>query len=160
MIRCHFTLRFTERRKLSATSHEDVLGSRSIAPRTHNIGTRTQDRKLSGHRRRSWRGHEEKKSHQSPCRKLNAPAIQPIAQSLYWLSYPDATTGVRCLKYHVSVSRNRISLIMIIKGRSQWPRGLRHVQSSAARTLDSWVRIPLEAWMYVHVFLCCVVLCR
>jgi hypothetical protein len=26
--------------------------------------------------------------------------------------------------------------------------------SSAARTLGSWVRIPLEAWMDVRVFLC------
>jgi hypothetical protein len=28
------------------------------------------------------------------------------------------------------------------------------------RTLGLWVRIPLEAWIYVRVFLCCVVLCR
>jgi hypothetical protein len=26
--------------------------------------------------------------------------------------------------------------------------------------LGSWVRIPLKAWMFVLVFLCCVVLCR
>jgi hypothetical protein len=45
--------------------------------------------------------------------------------------------------------------------RSQWPRHLSHVLSSTARTLGSWVRIPLEAWMCVRVFLCCVVLwCR
>jgi hypothetical protein len=44
--------------------------------------------------------------------------------------------------------------------RSQWSHGLRHVLSSTARTLGSWVRIPLEAWMCVRVFLCCVVLCR
>jgi hypothetical protein len=25
--------------------------------------------------------------------------------------------------------------------------------------LESWVRIPLKAWMFVRVFLCCVVLC-
>jgi hypothetical protein len=29
--------------------------------------------------------------------------------------------------------------------RSQWARGLRHELSSAARTLGSWVRIPLKA---------------
>jgi hypothetical protein len=28
-----------------------------------------------------------------------------------------------------------------------WPRGLRHELSSHARTLGSWARIPLEAWM-------------
>jgi hypothetical protein len=26
--------------------------------------------------------------------------------------------------------------------------------------LGSWVRIPLKAWMFVRVFLCCVFLCR
>jgi hypothetical protein len=26
--------------------------------------------------------------------------------------------------------------------------------------LGSWVRIPLKAWMFVRVFLCCVVLCK
>jgi hypothetical protein len=34
----------------------------------------------------------------------------------------------------------------------------RTVFSSATRTLESWVRMPLEAWMCVRVFLCCVVL--
>jgi hypothetical protein len=31
---------------------------------------------------------------------------------------------------------------------------------SSSWLLGSWVRIPLEAWMFVYVFLCCVVLCR
>jgi hypothetical protein len=43
--------------------------------------------------------------------------------------------------------------------RSQWPSCLRHVPSSAALTLVLWVRIPLEVWMCVLAFLCCVVLC-
>jgi hypothetical protein len=43
---------------------------------------------------------------------------------------------------------------MCKRGRSQWPRGLKHELSSPARTLGSWVQIPLEAWMS----LCCVVL--
>jgi hypothetical protein len=38
------------------------------------------------------------------------------------------------------------------EGRSQCPRGLRHELSSLARTLGSWVRIPLEAWMSVYVY--------
>jgi hypothetical protein len=38
------------------------------------------------------------------------------------------------------------------KRRSQWPRSLRHELSSLARTLGSWVRIPLKAWMYVCVY--------
>jgi hypothetical protein len=36
--------------------------------------------------------------------------------------------------------------------RSQWPRGLRHELSSSARTLGSWVRIPLEASIAVCVY--------
>jgi hypothetical protein len=30
----------------------------------------------------------------------------------------------------------------------------------ASWLLGAWVRIPLKAWMFVGVFLCCVVLCR
>jgi hypothetical protein len=39
--------------------------------------------------------------------------------------------------------------------RSQWPRDLRQVLSSAARTLGSQVRILIGAWMCVCVY--CVV---
>jgi hypothetical protein len=35
--------------------------------------------------------------------------------------------------------------------RSQWPRGLRHEMSSPAWTLGSWVRIPLEAWLFAFI---------
>jgi hypothetical protein len=35
---------------------------------------------------------------------------------------------------------------------SKWPRGLRHELSSLARTLGSWVRIPLKAWMSVCIY--------
>jgi hypothetical protein len=39
--------------------------------------------------------------------------------------------------------------------RSQWARGLRHEPSSPARTLGSWVRITIEAWMSVCVYSVC-----
>jgi hypothetical protein len=42
---------------------------------------------------------------------------------------------------------------------SRWPRGLRHKLSSFARTLVSWVRIPLEAWMSVCVYSTSVLSC-
>jgi hypothetical protein len=42
--------------------------------------------------------------------------------------------------------------------RSQWTHGVRHELSSSARTLGSWVRIPLEAWVSVCVYSVCVVL--
>jgi hypothetical protein len=35
---------------------------------------------------------------------------------------------------------------------SEWLRGLRHELSSPAQTLGSWVRFPLEAWMFVYVY--------
>jgi hypothetical protein len=35
------------------------------------------------------------------------------------------------------------------------PCCLGRVQFWIARTLRLWFRIPLEAWMFVHVFLCC-----
>jgi hypothetical protein len=38
---------------------------------------------------------------------------------------------------------------------SQWPRGVRHELSLLARTLGSWVRIPLEAWMSACVYSVC-----
>jgi hypothetical protein len=43
-------------------------------------------------------------------------------------------------------------VVTVINSRSQWPRGLRHEMSSPAWTLGSWVRIPLEAWMFVYVY--------
>jgi hypothetical protein len=43
--------------------------------------------------------------------------------------------------------------------RSEWPHGLRHELSSPARTMGSWVRIPLRTWMSVCVYSVCVVLC-
>jgi hypothetical protein len=55
---------------------------------------------------------------------------------------------------------NKESMLKVFIGipkssRSQWLRGLRHELSSPARTLGSWVQIPLEAWMSVCAFLLC-----
>jgi hypothetical protein len=38
---------------------------------------------------------------------------------------------------------------------SQCPRSLRHELHSLARTLGSWVRIQLKAWMFVCAFILC-----
>jgi hypothetical protein len=48
----------------------------------------------------------------------------------------------------------------VVNRRSKWPRSLRNEPSSPARTLGSWVRIPLKAWMSVCVYSACVVLRR
>jgi hypothetical protein len=37
----------------------------------------------------------------------------------------------------------------ILGTKSQWVCGLRHELSLSARTLGSWVRIPIKAWMSV-----------
>jgi hypothetical protein len=44
---------------------------------------------------------------------------------------------------------------IILNCRLQWPRGLRCELSSLARTLRSWVWIPLKAWMSVCAFILC-----
>jgi hypothetical protein len=52
--------------------------------------------------------------------------------------------------------------LIVITGRSQWPRGLRHELSSLDRTLGSWVSVPLTAWMFrvcMRLFCVYVVLC-
>jgi hypothetical protein len=54
----------------------------------------------------------------------------------------------------VLTNRNILSAC-VVTWRSQWPRGLRHEPSLSARTLGSWVRIPL----YVRFFCVYVVLC-
>jgi hypothetical protein len=43
--------------------------------------------------------------------------------------------------------------------RSQWPHRLRHVVSSIARKMGSWVRIPFEARMCVSAFFCVALSC-
>jgi hypothetical protein len=42
-----------------------------------------------------------------------------------------------------------------VLSRSQWQRRLRHEMSSRARTLASWVGIPLKAWMSVFILCLC-----
>jgi hypothetical protein len=50
-------------------------------------------------------------------------------------------------------------LIWIKLSPSQWPRCLRREPSSPARTLGSWIRIPLEAWISVCVYSVFVLFC-
>jgi hypothetical protein len=47
-----------------------------------------------------------------------------------------------------------MSVHKVLKCQSQWPRGLRLELTSPARTLGSWVRSPLKAWMSVFVLSC------
>jgi hypothetical protein len=65
--------------------------------------------------------------------------------NISWLTTKDISTNYSRLNIH-TYSRAR---------RSQWPRGLRHELSSLTRTLGSWFRIPLEAWMSVFILCLC-----
>jgi hypothetical protein len=54
------------------------------------------------------------------------------------------------------------SQFILIIGQSQWSRCIRHKLTSLARTLGSWFRIPLKAWMFgvcMGLFCVYVVLC-
>jgi hypothetical protein len=48
---------------------------------------------------------------------------------------------------------------MWMEADSQWPRDLRHELFSPARTLESSVRIPLEAWMSMCIYCVFVLSC-
>jgi hypothetical protein len=45
-----------------------------------------------------------------------------------------------------------LSFTNVSNCRSQWPRSLRHEMSSLAKTLESWVQIPLKARKSVCVY--------
>jgi hypothetical protein len=59
------------------------------------------------------------------------------------------------VSYLINLIVSDLITLIIFDGRSRWPRGLRHELSSLARTLGSWVRILLKAWMSVYAFILC-----
>jgi hypothetical protein len=69
-----------------------------------------------------------------------------------------------CYKCKIDYCRH-MEVVMLLymgsnnKSRSQWPRGLRHELFSLVRTLGSWVRILLKAWMSVCVHYLFVLFC-
>jgi hypothetical protein len=107
------------------------------------------------------------------------PLVQLVAKSLYWLSYPGYVLYILyqlqdlsghfscrlcpsvCLSLSMTVGTEiYMKCCSFVSSRLQWPRGLRRVWSWTARTLGSWVWIPLGALMHVHFFLFHYVLCR
>jgi hypothetical protein len=67
------------------------------------------------------------------------------------LNYEIISTGcldTPCEKTGTSSIPEQIMYYILVA----WPRGLRHELSSFARTLGSWFRIPLDAWMSVCVY--------
>jgi hypothetical protein len=93
---------------------------------------------------------EHKKSeHRTSCTRARGYGLSAITRSAFrniWLSQYHRILCDRCFPIAFLCS---------------WPRGKIYELSSLARTLRSWVRIPLNAWMSVCVYsvLCCPV-CR
>jgi hypothetical protein len=65
-----------------------------------------------------------------------------------WLLHVQSALTLRTLSFCLHSIINSYDS----QSRSQWPRGLRHELSSPARTLGSWVGIPLKTWMSVCVY--------
>jgi hypothetical protein len=88
------------------------------------------------------------------CRLL---LVKSLGRTKVRCLYPDKGQKVHmcfCLEdlfmffFHFNVTKG-------VGSRSQWPRCLRHELSSLTRTLWSWVRIPLKAWISVYAFILC-----
>jgi hypothetical protein len=88
--------------------------------------------------------------------------LSKITMKLQFPSVLSPMFNYSCFKYCILISSvpQNMEIRRIIKSRSQWPRGIGHEMSSLAWTLGSWVRIPLEPWMFVCVYSVCIVLCR
>jgi hypothetical protein len=107
------------------------------------------DRRLGRLHSQSGGGGEEKNIPSPPL-----PGIEPYPVARILVIILTELPQLSCIMVNFM-----ICALKMILSRSQWPSGLKHVLSWAARTLGSWVRIPLEARICVRVFLCCVVVC-
>jgi hypothetical protein len=79
-------------------------------------------------------------------RKRHTGNEQQQNHRLWW----DACRVLDGILHHEILNWNFDKIIS--KSRSQWPRCLRHDVSSPTQTLGLCVRIPLEAWLSVHVY--------
>jgi hypothetical protein len=82
--------------------------------------------------------------------KINFESLPPKAH----ISQQDTLIRFRIINYWNREHLSNLPCIFpyINLYRSQCPRGLKHDLSSLARSLGSWVRIPLNAWMTVCVY--------
>jgi hypothetical protein len=81
--------------------------------------------------------------------------LNGVSSSMH-LSHHQMTIGAWKLTYYISPL---VYFPTYLISRSQCPRGLRHELPSLARTLGSWVQIPLKAWLSVCVYPVFVFLC-
>jgi hypothetical protein len=93
-----------------------------------------------------------------PYRVKGEKAFNSSKNFLFFLLYT--------LQWHSRIWSCRITCSFFINmnypaytDQSEWPRGLRHELPSLARTLESWVWIPVEAWMSMCVYSVFVLVC-
>jgi hypothetical protein len=81
-------------------------------------------------------------------------AIHLLSQFAFieWYSVKNSTGTLYVYLYHPKYRVQLNSAIKLIQNCPVW--------SWIARTLESWLRIPHETWMYTRFLLYCVVLCR
>jgi hypothetical protein len=91
-------------------------------------------------------------SYDSVCINTWCP-INEFGRKIYSEAEKKGNTMSVLIKCQSHLPRKTASIIN--EGRSQWPRGLRHELSSLARTLGSWVWIPLKALVSVCAFILC-----
>jgi hypothetical protein len=145
------------RRKWVVTFMPRPLYPWEIVPGTHKIGWMGQKFNLNTVKKR--------KIH-APARN-RTPTVQPVTRT-YTVS-AISTILTKFIKFFITAAESsnaakrklyfrflghhkelcQIQRYSGKQNRSQWPRSLRHEISSAARTLGSWVRIALKAWMLV-----------
>jgi hypothetical protein len=63
-------------------------------------------------------------------------------------------------KPYLNIRSRPIQDLLPCISQSLWSRGVRHESSSPAETLESWVRTPLEAWMFLFILCLCRLVCR
>jgi hypothetical protein len=94
---------------------------------------------------------------------LNSPKFNAREMLLHYTSM--AVMLIYCRHESVNADKceqlqgPRTALLRVRFSPSPWPRRLRHEPPSLARTLGSWVRIHLEAWVSVCVYSVFVLFC-
>jgi hypothetical protein len=81
-------------------------------------------------------------------------SLKRLGKALFCHAHPSAVRLQQHPNYCTDF--NKIRYCKPILGRSWWP----HCLSRRSWLLGSRVRIPLVAWMFVFMLICCVVLCR
>jgi hypothetical protein len=115
-----------------------------------------------GRRPQSWSGRTSEENSPSSFSQpvVRIPTANPPHSLVMMFCKPFSFRRERSFCNCKNTNKIFVENIPLILRRSQWPRGLRNELSSPAQTLGSWVRIPLEAWMFVCVHSVFVLSCK